>query len=79
MIGGQNGYIVAGRGIGYFETMFAAGLQLADFVLRMVGIFPGGPVVKIQSFYFMGHTSVCMLQGMSKKKKKMLVVFLSLI
>ena len=79
MIGGQNGYIVAGRGRGYFETMFAAGLQLADFALRMVGIFPGGPVVKIQSFYFMGHTFVLHAAGHVKKKKKMLVVFLSLI
>lgn len=50
--------------------MFAAGLQLADFVLRMVGIFPGGPLVTIQSFYFMGHTFRLHAAGHVQKKKK---------
>ena len=49
--------------------MFAAGLQLADIVLKMVGIFPGGPVVKIPSFYFMVRKFHLHAAGHVQKKK----------
>ena len=70
MIGGQNGYIVAGRGRGYFEIMFAAGLQLQTLFWELLGSFLVVQWLRLQASTSWGTRSICMLQGMCKKKKK---------